>query len=180
MDNYDLVPSGLIKLIKQKLNTGVDQAGADIGQPTSFYVGCALNLCSPEPEQEIKNLRRKLKAGADFFLTQPVFQPQQAESFLNRYADQFGALEIPLLVGILPLYSTRHATFLHNEVPGIFISDAMQTRIRNAGEKAPGVGIAIALELIEQIKPWARGVYLMPPFSRYDMAAEIIEGCKPA
>ena len=67
MDNYDLVPSGLIKLIKQGFNEGVDHSGTSIGQPTNFFVGAALNLCAPEPEQEIKNLRRKIRAGADFF-----------------------------------------------------------------------------------------------------------------
>ena len=80
MDNYDLVPSGLIKLIKHGFNAGLDHAGADIGRPTSFFVGCALNLCPKEPEQEIKNLRRKLEAGADFILTQPIFRPEAAES----------------------------------------------------------------------------------------------------
>ena len=67
MDNYDLVPSGLIKLIKQGFNEGVDHSGTSIGQPTNFFVGAALNFCAPEPEQEIKNLRRKIRAGADFF-----------------------------------------------------------------------------------------------------------------
>ena len=83
MDNYDLVPSGLIKLIKQGFNMGVDHSGTSIGQPTSFFVGAALNLCPPEPEQEIKNLHRKVKARADFILTQPVYQPDQAADFLE-------------------------------------------------------------------------------------------------
>ncbi len=81
MDNYDLVPSGLIKLIKQGFNMGVDHSGTSIGQPTSFFVGAALNLCPPEPEQEIKNLHRKIKAGADFFLTQPIYEPEKASPF---------------------------------------------------------------------------------------------------
>ncbi len=95
MDNYDLVPSGLIKLIKQNFNAGLDHAGADIGQPTSFFVGCALNLCPQDLESEIKNLRRKLKAGADFLLTQPVYEPEAAEAFLNGYANRHGPLETP-------------------------------------------------------------------------------------
>ncbi len=178
MDNYDLVPSGLIKLIKQNFNVGVDHAGADIGQPTSFFVGCALNLTPQEPEQEIKNLRRKLKAGADFILTQPVFQPELARAFLQRYEDQFGPLEVPLLVGVLPLYSARHALFLHNEVPGVSIPETLRQRIQGAGEAAPQEGVRIALELIEQMRPWISGIYLMPQFNRYDLAAEIVEGCK--
>ena len=72
MDNYDLVPSGLIKLIKQGFNEGIDHSGTSIGQPTNFFVGAALNLCPPDMDNEIKNLHRKIKAGADFFLTQPV------------------------------------------------------------------------------------------------------------
>jgi methionine synthase / methylenetetrahydrofolate reductase (NADH) len=178
MDNYDLVPSGLIKLIKHSFNLGLDHAGVDIGQPTSFFVGCALNLCPQDPEQEIKNLRRKIKAGADFVLTQPVFDPQTAEAFLQRYADEYGPLDLPVLAGVLPLYSVRHTTFLHNEVPGIFISEAMQERIRRAGLDAPWEGVRIALEMIEQMKPWAQGIYLMPQFGRYDLAAEIVEKCR--
>jgi methionine synthase / methylenetetrahydrofolate reductase(NADPH) len=129
MDNYDLAPSGLIKLIKRGFNTGVDHAGADIGQPTSFFAGCALNLCPADPEREAKNLRRKIAAGADFILTQPVFQPENAEAFLRFYAERYGEMELPILVGVLPLYGGRHASFLHNEVPGITIPAAIQQRI---------------------------------------------------
>jgi 5,10-methylenetetrahydrofolate reductase len=126
----------------------------------------------------MKNLRRKLKAGADFLLTQPVFEPRAAEAFLKRYAEQYGALEMPVLVGILPLYGTRHAAFLDNEVPGISIPEFMHERLRQAGEAAPREGVRIALELIAQMKSWARGIYLMPAFNRYDLAAEVVEGCR--
>jgi homocysteine S-methyltransferase len=178
MDNYDLVPSGLIKLIKQNFNAGMDHAGVDIGQPTSFFVGCALNLCPQEPQQEIKNLHRKVQAGADFILTQPVYQPEQASSFLAQYEERYGVLTTPVLVGVLPLYGLRHATFLNNEVPGITISEETLQRLRLASEKAPMEGVAIALELIEQMKPWASGIYIMPQFGRYDLAAEIIDRCR--
>lgn len=196
MDNYDLVPSGLIKLIKQNFNMGIDHAGADIGQPTSFFVGCALNLTPKDPAEEIKNLRRKLNAGADFILTQPVYQPEIGQTFLKRYTDANGPLEKPVLVGILPLYSYRHASFLNNEVPGIIIPEAMIERLRQAedhnndqgkleprtrhvpGSRSTQEGVRIALELIDQMRSWARGIYLMPQFNRYDLAAEIVEGCK--
>jgi methionine synthase I (cobalamin-dependent)/5,10-methylenetetrahydrofolate reductase len=178
MDNYDLVPSGMIKLIKQGFNAGLDHAGADIGQPTSFFVGCALNLCPPDPAQEIKNLRRKLAAGADFILTQPVFEPERARAFLDQYAELYGSLHIPVLVGILPLFSARHAAFLHNEVPGITIPEAIQERIRQAGETAPQEGVRIAIELTHQMQHFARGIYLMPAFQRYDLAADIVEGVR--
>jgi homocysteine S-methyltransferase len=176
MDNYDLVPSGLIKLIKQNFNLGVDHAGADIGQPTSYFVGCALNLAPQDTDREIKNLQRKIAAGADFLLTQPVYQPEQALAFLARYQELHGELAVPVLVGVLPLYSARHSSFLHNEVPGVSIPWHIQERITQAGEAAPAEGVQVALELVEQMKSWAAGVYLMPQFGRYDLAAEIIEG----
>lgn len=175
MDDYDLVPSGLMKLIKQQFNQGVDYAGSDIGQPTTFFVGCALNLMSSNPEREIKILRRKISNGADFALTQPVYQPSQAREFLNRYEDQFGPIEIPVLVGVLPLYGSRHAAFLHNEVPGIMIPETTLNRIDAAGDEAHREGVSIAAELVGDILNWSQGIYLMPAFGRYDLAAEIIE-----
>jgi len=178
MDDYDLVPSGLIRLIKENFNAGVDQAGIEIGQPTSFFVGCALNLTPQDLERELKGLRRKLSAGADFILTQPVYQPELAAAFIQRYRDRYGELEVPVLVGVLPLYGPRHATFLHNEVPGISIPEAYYHRLQGAGELAPQEGVRIALELIEQMKPWASGIYLMPAFNRYDLCAEIVESCR--
>jgi len=179
-DNYDIVPSGLIKLIKQGFNTGIDHSGASIGQPTSFFVGSALNLCPQDFALEIKNLRRKLNAGADFFLTQPVFNPQLAESFLKVYADQYGPLEKPVLVGLLPLFSARHVNFLHHEVPGISIPDPIRARMEKAGDDSPGnsgiqEGIRINTELVEQVRAWAQGIYIMPQFNRYDVVAEMID-----
>lgn len=178
MDQFDLVPSGLIKLIKQNFNLGLDHAGVEIGQPTSFFVGCALNLCSPEPEREMRSLHRKIRAGADFILTQPVYQPEAARAFVEGYVEKYGAIEIPIFVGILPLYGTRHAAFLHNEVPGIIIPEELQNRLQHAGAEAPMEGVRIALELIEQMQDWAGGIYLMPAFHRYDLAAELIEACR--
>jgi homocysteine S-methyltransferase len=177
-DNYDIVPSGLIKLIKQGFNTGIDHSGTSIGQPTNFFVGSALNLCPQDFAAEFKNLRRKLNSGADFFLTQPIFNPQHAENFLKRYADEFGPLTKPVLVGILPLFSARHVNFLHHEVPGISIPDPIRARMEKAGEQGVKVGMGIARELVEQIKPWAQGAYFMPQFNRYDVVAEIVDGVK--
>lgn len=178
MDNYDLAPSGLIKLIKQGFNLGLDHAGAEIGEPTSFFVGSALNMTPIDTEREIKITRRKLNNGADFFLTQPVFEPEKASMFIDHYRESHGTLDGALLVGVLPLYNTRHASFLHNEVPGIQIPESTRARLEKAGDDAPKVGVEIAVELIEKIKAWGQGVYLMPPFSRYDMATEIIERVK--
>jgi homocysteine S-methyltransferase len=178
MDNYDLVPSGLIQLIKQGFNAGIDHAGVEIGQPTSFFVGCALDPTPLDPQRELRNLRRKILAGADFILTQPVYQPEAAGEFLKRYAELFGPPGIPVLAGVLPLSGPRHAAFLNNEVPGISIPAEIQRRLQEAGEAAPQAGVRVALELIEAMRPWASGVYLMPAFNRYDLAAEIIEGAR--
>jgi homocysteine S-methyltransferase len=180
MDNYDVVPSGLIKLVKQGFNVGVDHAGNNIGQPTSFYAGCALNMAAPNIEREIKVLRRKEAAGADFALTQPVYETHAARKFLRRYAEKHGPLELPILVGVLPLANQRHANFLHNEVPGVVIPDATRERLRRAGDKSREEGLKIARELLEELReiPEIRGAYLMPPFGRYEIAAEIIEMIK--
>ncbi len=178
MDNYDLVPSGLIKLIKQGFNAGVDHSGTSIGQPTNYFVGAALNLYPRDPEREIKNLHRKVTNGADFFLTQPIYRPDDGPKLLEGYEATHGPLNKPILTGILPIVSKRHATFLHNEVPGVFIPDEAIQRIENAGEEGAQVGIELAVELIEDLKDWAAGVYMMPQFHRYDMIAEIIEAVK--
>ncbi|HEX9595714.1 MAG TPA: bifunctional homocysteine S-methyltransferase/methylenetetrahydrofolate reductase, partial [Anaerolineales bacterium] len=175
MDNYDLVPSGLIKLIKQGFNAGVDHSGTSIGQPTNFYVGAALNLCPPDVEREIKNLHRKVLSGTDFFLTQPIYRSEDGPRLLEQYEARHGALNKPILAGLLPLVSTRHANFLHHEVPGVFIPDGALARIEAAGEEGARVGVELAVELVEGIKGWASGVYIMPQFHRYDMVAEIIE-----
>jgi homocysteine S-methyltransferase len=177
-DNYDIVPSGLIRMIKGSFNLGRDHAGRDIGAPTAFFVGCALNLCSSTPEKEMKTLRKKLDAGADFILTQPVFEPECAASFLDGYRREFGALNAPVLAGIMPLYGAKHAAFLHNEVPGMSIPEKVRARIERAGERAPEEGVRIAVELLNELRGIVQGAYLMPPFGRYDLAAEIIEGMK--
>jgi methionine synthase I (cobalamin-dependent)/5,10-methylenetetrahydrofolate reductase len=175
-DNYDIVPSGLIRMIKESFNLGKDHAGREIGAPTAFFVGCALNLCAPDPHKEIGTLRRKLEAGADFILTQPVFEPGRAASFLKEYRREYGALEAPVLAGIMPLYGAKHAAFLHNEVPGMEIPEGIRARIERAGERAPAEGVRIAVELLRELKGVVQGAYITPPFGRYDLAAEIIEG----
>ncbi|MBI3167491.1 MAG: bifunctional homocysteine S-methyltransferase/methylenetetrahydrofolate reductase [Chloroflexi bacterium] len=177
-DNYDLVPSGLIKLIKQGFNMGVDHSGTSIGQPTSFFVGAALNLCPQDIETEVKNLHRKIKAGADFFLTQPIYRADDGPKLIEAYEAKHGKLNKPILAGILPLVSAKHANFLHNEVPGISIPDEARARIGSAGDGAAKVGVELAVELIQGIKSWASGIYMMPQFHRYDQASEIIVAVK--
>ena len=174
-DTHDIAPSALIQLIKHNLNEGTDQAGGSIGVPTTFLTGCALNINARALDREVKLLRKKIEAGADFALTQPVFDPAVIDRFHEAYAAQFGPLTLPLLAGILPLYGARHAAFLHNEVPGIEIPRALRDRIDAAGELSPQEGVLIAQELLQAIKPVAQGVYLMPAFGRYDLAAAVID-----
>jgi len=177
-DNYDLVPSGLVKLIKQGFNMGVDHSGTSIGQPTNFFVGSALNLCPQDMDTEVKNLHRKIKAGADFFLTQPIYRPDDGPKLIEAYEAKHGKLDKPILAGILPLVSARHANFLHNEVPGISIPGEARARIESAGDGGAKVGVELAVELIQSIKGWASGIYMMPQFHRYDQASEIIVAVK--
>jgi homocysteine S-methyltransferase len=175
MDDYDVAPSGLIRLIKQNFNAGIDRAGADIGGATSFVVGGALNLGATDLAREARLLQRKVAAGADFILTQPVYDAAIVHRFRRQYADLFGELSVPMLVGVLPLFSERHADFLANEVPGIQIPQPTRERVRRAGSGAPEEGVRLAQELIESLQGAAQGVYLMPAFHRYDLAAEVID-----
>jgi len=177
MDNYDLAPSGLIKLIKQGFNAGHDHAGTDIGQPTNFFVSCALNLSAPDLPREIKLIHKKIEAGADYVLTQPIYFTEPLEKFLALYEDTYGRFPLPILAGILPLASARHASFLQQEVPGIEIPPQIHAKMQAAGEQGAQTGIELAHILIEQLKGSVQGIYLMPAFNRFDYAAAIIESC---
>jgi homocysteine S-methyltransferase len=175
MDNYDLVPSGLIKLIKTGFNEGVDHAGSEIGQPTTFFVGCALNMTARDREREIANLERKIAAGADFILTQPIFDARVAQDFLDAYEALHGAIKVPILMGVLPIFNARHAAFLHHEVPGIEIPEEILSRVEHEKGPVDQLGVKISLEIIAAMRQRVQGVYIMPPFNRYDLAAEIVE-----
>jgi len=168
-DAYDLAPSGLVQLIKERFNQGIDQAGNPIGQPTAFFVGVALSMDAPDPQREMKVFQRKIKAGADFALTQPIYDA----NVLRRFREQFGPSPIPILVGILPLHNVRNAEFLQNEVPGIHVPDPVLERMRQAADPA-AEGIHIAQELLLAVRDLVQGVYIMPPFGRFDVVAEVM------
>jgi homocysteine S-methyltransferase len=178
MDSYDLVPTGLIQLIKEGFNAGVDHSGGQIGQPTSFFVGGAMNLCPSKPERQMRVLKKKIDSGVDFFLTQPVFDVEKAKTFFKMFQEEKGPMTVPVLVGILPLVTDRHARFLHNEVPGINIPDSIQKRMAQAGENSAAEGVRIAVELIDSLRDTFQGVYFMPAFNRFDVVADIIETIK--
>ncbi len=173
-DACDVVPSGLVRLIKERFNRGTDMAGEPIGQPTSFFVGVALNMNAPTPQREIKVLRRKIKAGADFALTQPIYDVD----LIRRFHERFGPPPIPVLVGILPLRNIRHAEFLHNEVPGIEIPEPILDRMRRATDPA-AEGIRIAQEMLIALRDLTQGVYIMPPFGRFELVAELLSVLEP-
>ncbi|GAB4561072.1 MAG: bifunctional homocysteine S-methyltransferase/methylenetetrahydrofolate reductase [Anaerolineae bacterium] len=168
-DAYDVYPSGLVKLIKEHFNQGVDPAGHSIGPATAFFVGVALNMDPPDLKHELKNFQRKVQAGADFALTQPIYDV----AVWDRFIAEIGEPPIPILVGVLPLRNVRHAEFLHNEVPGIRIPDEIMRRMREA-VKPEAEGIRIAQELVQALQGRSHGVYIMPPFGRYETAAEVI------
>ncbi len=171
-DTFDIAPSALVALIKQQLNQGRDQAGQPLGSPTHFFVGAAVNLGNKNLEREIRVLRRKLDGGADFLLSQPLYDPAVAERFFDAWG---GPLPVPVIAGLLPLASSRHAEFLHNEVPGIDIPRPLRDRMAEASGPE-GEGVAIARDMLSYLKTWAQGVYLMPPFGRFHLVEEILQG----
>ncbi|MFW5943182.1 MAG: bifunctional homocysteine S-methyltransferase/methylenetetrahydrofolate reductase, partial [Chloroflexota bacterium] len=177
MDNYDIVPTGLIRLIKERLNSGVQQSGESIDQPTNFVVGCALSLTPGDPERELRLLRKKARNGADFVLTQPVFDPAAARQFVARCRQTLGDEMLPVIAGIQPLYNSRNAAFLHHEVPGVSISDEHRRRI-DAAADPQAEGVRIAQEIVEELAPVVQGVYVIPQFGRYDLAAEVLDGVR--
>ena len=174
MDNYDIVPTGLIQLIKERLNVGVEQSGESLDRPTNFVVGCALSLQPQDPERQLQLLKKKVSNGADFALTQPVFNPQVAREFIERCQAELGQQMIPVFVGIQPLYNGNNAEFLHNEVPGIVISSAHRERMQRANDPQQE-GVKIAREILEEIRPRVQGVYLIPQFGRYDLVADVLD-----
>jgi len=174
-DQHDIVPSGLVKLIKGSLNTGKDSAGISIGAGTLFHVGVAVNFYPQDLEREIKTFRKKIVSGADFAVSQPIFDVAPVRSFLQRYRDQFGEVPIPIMGGVLPPASLRNAEFLHNELPSIILPDWTLERMRKA-EDGRQEGIKIAREALLELREVLQGVYVMPMFGRYDSAAEVIEG----
>lgn len=173
-DSYDIVPTGLIELIKKQFNEGLDKAGQSIDQPTSFVVGCALSLTPKNVDAELKLLRKKVEHGADFALTQPVFDHQQAINFLTAYERTYGEPPPPILAGLKPLYNSRNAEFLHNEVPGIYIPEAQRERMRES-RNPQAEGVEIACEIAQALRPYVNGFYIMPAFGRYDLAADILD-----
>lgn len=177
-DHHDIVPTGLVRMITEQFNSGVDGAGVSIGHACSFFVGVAVNLTPSDIDAEAKLLKRKIDFGANYALTQPVFDPILARLFLAQYESMYGPLELPLLCGVLPLASVRHAVFLKNEVPGMRVPDAIVERMASAGDDGRVAGRRIAAEMLDAIRPHVQGVYFIPSFRRYDVIAELVAGVR--
>jgi homocysteine S-methyltransferase len=169
---FDVDAIGLIKILR-KLNAGTDLAGNPIGAPTRFFIGAGANPGAIDLDKEIHRLELKVAAGAEYILTQPVYEVRLFEEFVARTE----YLRVPILVGILPLVSSKNAEFLHKEIPGMQIPEEIRDRMRavGSGPAARAEGIAIAREALKECAPMCRGTYIMPPFNRADLALEVLE-----
>ncbi|HEY7727514.1 MAG TPA: bifunctional homocysteine S-methyltransferase/methylenetetrahydrofolate reductase [Candidatus Eisenbacteria bacterium] len=171
---YDVDSVGLIRVLRQ-LNFGTDLAGNSIGEPTQFVIGCAVNPAAEDLDAELDRFRMKVEAGAEFAMTQPLYELPP----LIRFLERIGAPRIPILLGLLPLQSHRHAEFLHNEVPGITIPDPARKAMREAGDRGIEAGVEMCRSLLAQARTYVEGAYLMPSFGRYEVVARVAEAVLP-
>lgn len=169
---YDLSSLELIELIKQN-NRGLSFSGKSLQKQTNFAVGAAFNPNYRHMEASIKRLEKKVAAGADYFITQPVFGLDQ----LHALAEAAKRVDKPFFVGIMPLLSSRNAEFLHHEVPGIRLPDETRERMKAAGDdpaRALQIGMEITKELVQEAVRLFNGIYLITPFLRYELSIELI------
>jgi homocysteine S-methyltransferase len=179
-NNVDVTATGLLALVTEGFNEGRDRAGSSIGEATSFFAGAAVAPNAMDLERECRLVKKKIDAGARFLLSQPVYGVEPIHRLWATYEYVTGSsLGVPLLVGILPLHTARHAEFLHNEVPGVVIPDAVRERLRAADDDAWREGVAMATELVATLRAdGVAGIYLMPQFGRFDLAAEVVESLR--
>ena len=166
---FDIDSIGLTNVV-HGLNRGVDPGGSSIGAPTEFVVGVAANHGALDHEREVRRFGYKVEAGADFAVTQPVFDAEALERFLERVHP----CPIPVMAGIWPLLNLRNAEYLANEVPGVVVPPQVVERMRVAEESGPAAaldeGVAIALEMIEAVRPLVQGFHISAPGGRVDVA----------
>jgi methionine synthase I (cobalamin-dependent)/5,10-methylenetetrahydrofolate reductase len=172
---FDVDSIGLVRIVKN-MNRGIDLAGNPIGGTTSFAIGVGANPGAVDLETEVRRFREKTAAGAEFVLTQPVYEARLLENFLDLTGDS----TLPVLVGLLPLTSAKNAEFLHNEVPGMQIPQRIRELMSKApaGDQARALGIEIAREALKECShlPRVAGAYIMPPFGRHEAALQVIDG----
>jgi homocysteine S-methyltransferase len=169
---FDVDAIGLIEILR-RMNGGHDATGSAIGGPTFFNVGAVVNPTAEDLDREIDRFQRKVAAGARWVQTQPVYDLDVLGRFLARAGSP-----VPVLVGVLPLHSSRHAEFLHNEVPGITIPDAVRARMREAGDHGLRAGIEMAQEIVAEICARFAGAYVMPSFGRFEAVAEVLDAVR--
>jgi len=167
---FDIDSIGLIRAVKA-MNNGLDLMGNPIGEPTSFLIACAVNPVAADMSREISRLEQKCETGAEIAFTQPLYDLKTLEEFLK----QISHIKIPIMLGILPLRSYKHAEFLHNEVPGITIPEWVREKMRTAGDKAAAVGVQLSAEFLKEAKAMVQGAYLLPPFKKYQIAMDVLE-----
>ncbi len=169
---FDIDAIGLTHMVN-RLNHGLDPGGNPIGRPTAFVIGVGVNPGAIDLDHEIRRFEWKVEAGAEFAITQPVFDAQQLKAFLKRIEH----CRIPIIPGIWPLVSFRNAEFLNNEVPGASVPPAVLERMRNAedGVSALKEGLRIAQEMLREVRPYVQGVQVSAPFGRIPHALEVFE-----
>lgn len=169
---FDVDSIGLTRIAKN-LNRGIDLGGNAVGDPTRFFIGVGANPGAIDMDLEVDRFRQKVEAGAEFALTQPVFEAERLHDFLDRIKD----FRIPVMVGILPLVSFRNAEFLHNEVPGMSVPENIRKKLKgiDSAEKAREYGVEVAQKSLLAVKDAVQGAYFMPPFGRIDSVLKILE-----
>ncbi len=175
---YDLNSFGLIELIR-KFNAGVNNAGGPLGRPTRFVVGVAFNPNGRNLAGQVARLKKKVLAGAHFAMTQPVYDPERFDQMVAAARDlppPDGSMgRFPILVGCMPLLSERNAVYLHNEVPGITLTEEVLGRMRGlSGPKGRETGLRICAELIDHMAERADGFYIVPSQLRTEMAVDLV------
>ena len=175
---FDIDSIGLANLV-HRLNLGLDPGGNPIGQPTKFVIGVAVNPAAIDIDRELRRLAWKVEAGAEFAVTQPVFDPGRLEHFLRRVEEY----RLPIVAGIWPLISLRNAEFLANEVPGVHVPDSVIGRMRSAqehgGDAALAEGVRIAQEMLGAVRENVQGAQVSAPLGRVDVALEVAAAGKP-
>jgi methionine synthase / methylenetetrahydrofolate reductase(NADPH) len=169
---FDIDSIGLTNLVSN-LNRGLDPGGNPIGEPTRFVIGVGVNPAALDVANERRRFEWKVEAGAEYAITQPVFDADQLETFLHSVE----LLRVPVVAGIWPLVSVRNAEFLANEVPGVTVPDEIIARMRRANalskEHAIQEGITIAREMLERVQPMVAGVQVSAPFGKAELALEV-------
>jgi homocysteine S-methyltransferase len=169
---WDVDSIGLISIM-HNLNQGLDARGRKLAVPASFCIGCAANPAATDIDLDLERLNRKIEQGAQFIMTQPVFDADVLLHYIVLYEQRYGKIPLPILMGLQPLHSYQQAEKFHHEVPGIVIPEAVRARMQQAGSAGGEEGVAISKEIFEQALPVIQGVYIMP-LDRFALVGELL------